>query len=56
MVQRGKPKDVDNYIFISSDEKIYELQLKGICQSYLDFDGAYFDKNKVKVVAMDEIG
>lgn len=56
MVQRGRPKlkDIDNYIFVSNDEEIYELQLKGICPSYLDFDGAYFDKNKMKVV--DEIG
>lgn len=50
MVQRGKPSNIDKYVLVSDNDKIYMLQKQGIYPRYLNEDGAYFLKELMEMV------
>lgn len=46
MVIRGTPKNINNFIIVTDDTIVYELQLEGFELNYIDNKKAYFKKTK----------
>lgn len=55
MVIRGTPKDVNHYIIIYDDKKIYDLSMLGVFPKYIDNDYAYFESNKIVLDYLNKI-
>lgn len=55
MVTRGTPKDIERYIKVQDDDKIYRLSVKGFFPTYIDNSFAYFEYTKDIADAVSEI-
>ncbi len=55
MVTRGTPKDIERYIKVQDDDKIYRLSVKGFFPIYIDDSFAYFEYSKDIADAVSEI-
>lgn len=55
MVTRGTPKNIERYIKVCDDDKIYRLSVKGFFPQFIDEYFAYFEYTKDIVDAIQEI-
>ena len=55
MVTRGTPTDIERYVKVYDDDKIYKLSEKGFFPRYIDDSFAYFEYTKDLADAISEI-
>ena len=55
MVTRGTPKNIEKYIKVCDDDKIYRLSIKGFFPQFIDECFAYFEYTKDIADAIQEI-
>lgn len=55
MVTRGTPKNIERYIKVCDDDKIYRLSVKGFFPQFIDEYFAYFEYTKDIADAIQEI-
>ena len=55
MVTSGTPKNIERYIKVCDDDKIYRLSVKGFFPQFIDEYFAYFEYTKDIVDAIQEI-
>jgi hypothetical protein len=55
MVTRGTPKNIERYIKVCDDDKIYRLSVKGFFPQFIDESFAYFEYTKDIADAIQEI-